>query len=89
MSIEPSRTRAYHPDLRWRVVYQRYVQDKSVTTISKNLGIDESTVRRVLQLFDSTSVDKRVYTTPINRRLSSVDELHMLELVTLVFTSQS
>jgi len=83
MSIEPFRTRAYHPDLRWRVVYQHYVQDNSVTTISKNLGIDKSTVRRVLKLFDSTSsVDKRVYSTSTNRkRLSSADELHILELV--------
>ena len=82
MSCEPTRTRAYHPDLRWRMVYQKHVQEKSVVSVSKNLCVDQSTVRRVLKLFDTTGcVDGKTYTTPMTRKLSSADQLHVLELV--------
>ena len=62
MSCEPGRTKAYHSDLRWRMVYQRKVLDISTKKISENLCVDASTVQRIVNLFDTTgSVEKKVY----------------------------
>ena len=76
------RTWAYHPDLRWRMVYQRYVLAIPVKTVSSNLCVDQSTVRRTLRIFDNTgSVDKRTYSCSVSRKkMSTADQLHVLEL---------
>ena len=59
-----SRTRAYDPDLRWRMIYQRIVLELPFKTISKNLYVDVSTVRLTVELFNSTgSVDKQLAST--------------------------
>ena len=61
MSVEPHRTMAYNPDIRWRMVYQRVVLDLPFRTISQNLCVDVSTVRRTVTLFINTnSVDKQL-----------------------------
>ena len=81
MSCEPARTRAYHPDLRWRMIYQRYVLNYSIRSISQNLCVDKTTVRRVLRLFDSTgSVDKRE-SQASRKKICITDQLHILELL--------
>ena len=81
MSYEPSRTKAYGNDIRWRMVYQVKVLDYSVGQVSANLGVSPSTVRRIVALFDTSgSVDKRLgaHQTPI--KLTSYDEWMIMEL---------
>ena len=81
MSCESHRTWAYHPDLRWRMVYQKYALAIPVKTISSNLLVDQSTVRRTLRLFDNTGmVDKKAYNSA-SRKMSITDQLYLLELV--------
>ena len=61
-TCESTRTRAYDPDLRWQMVYQRLVLNLPFKTISQNLCVDISTVRRTLHLFrDTNSVNKQLY----------------------------
>ncbi len=84
-SCEHARTRAYDPDLRWRMVYQRLVLELPFKTISQNLSVDISTVRRTLNLFITTgSVDKRPYPEQQSRqrkKLTDDDHFLLLELV--------
>ena len=47
MSYEPSRSKAYDSDIRWRIVYQRLALEYSVQRVSANLGVSQSTVRRI------------------------------------------
>ena len=84
-SCEPSRTRAYHADLRWRIVYQRYILELPVKDISSRLMVDQSTVRRILQLFGNTgTVTKKDYPESHAenlRLLTEVDQFLIMELV--------
>ncbi len=82
MSCEPGRTKAYHSDLRWRMVYQRKVLDISTKKISENLCVDPSTVQRIVNLFDTSgSVEKKIHISNAVRKISRADQLHILELV--------
>ena len=61
MSYEPSRSKAYDSDIRWRIVDQCFALKYSVERVSANLCVSQSTVRRIGSLFDSTgSVDPKV-----------------------------
>ena len=61
-SNEPTRTSAYSNDLRWRMVYQRKVLKYNYADISRNLGVDKSTVQSTVVLFNTTgTVNKKVY----------------------------
>lgn len=82
-SYEPSRTKAYDSDLRWRMIYQLTVQNYSLQEVSKNLGVSLSTVCRVRKLFDTTgSVDKQKYPVRLlGKSLTTYDEFAILELV--------
>ena len=61
-SYEPDRTKHYDNDLRWRMVYQREVLGYTYTLIAKNLGVDTSTVQRVITRFQATgTVTKSPY----------------------------
>ena len=72
MSCEPSRTRAYSSDLRWRMIYQRKVLNMSTTRISKCLLIDPPTVRRTVNLFAVTgSAEKK---SPYLRPFTKTDQ---------------
>ena len=51
---EPGRRRSYSNDLRWRVVFQRKLQNLSYRTISENLTVAVSTVSRIIDRFDRT-----------------------------------
>ena len=83
MSCEPGRTSAYSEDLRWRMVWQREAIGLPRSVVASNLGVDESTVFRTLQLFHSTgSVAKRKYPTDRAARiLTSPCQLLILDLV--------
>ena len=50
-SLDPKQSSAYHIDLRWR---QRIALNKSFTDIASNLCIDQATVKRIVDLFEST-----------------------------------
>ena len=60
-SCEPYRKSAYHEDLRWRMVWQRKVLNLKLEVIAKNLGVDTSTVQRVISKFDNT--EKKEYSS--------------------------
>ena len=61
-SCEPSRCSAYSEDLRWRIVYQCLGLDLSCRKVASNLGVDPSTVSRVVKRFQRTgSVAKEKY----------------------------
>ena len=54
MSITPGRTSAYSEDVRWRIVWQREGLGLDLKTVSNNLGVDPSTVSRIIRLFKET-----------------------------------
>ena len=85
MSYEPSRSKAYNSDIRWRIVYQRFALEYSVQCVSANLGVSQSTVHRIGSLFHSTgSVDLKVVPDKgamLIKSLSSYDEFYIMELV--------
>ena len=81
-SIEPTRVRAYHDDLRWRIVYQRKTLGFSYKKIATNLGIDLSTAWRIVQQVQHTgTVTKRQY----NRDNLPRTVNHTIELIVLSF----
>ena len=84
MSAEPSRKKAYSPDLRWRIVYQRIGMNLPYYKIAQNLNIAASTVHRTYQLFEGTGkVDSVPHTDrPGMRALDMPTELHVLGFVT-------
>ena len=51
---EPGRTRAYHVDLRWRMVWQRLVNCKTIKEVAASLFVAEATVWRVVDRFQRT-----------------------------------
>lgn len=84
MSIDSARTSAYGEDLRWRMVWQSVGLGLGLKLIANNLGVDPSTVSRVVSLFKATgSVQKRPY--PKNARpnikLSTTVQLTILNTV--------
>ena len=61
-SCESSRCSAYSEDLHWRIVYQCLGLDFSCQKVASNLGVDPSTVSRVVKQFQCTgSVTKKKY----------------------------
>ena len=81
MSCKPTRPRAYHSDLTWRMVYQTKVLKYPMKKVSGNLCVDQSTVRRTLKLLDTTgSVEKKMYPDGHGSpKLSKTDQMHILE----------
>ena len=82
-SCEKGRTSAYSEDLRWRMVWQSQALSLPSATVARNLGVDISTVRRTVNIFERTGqVDKRAY--PSGRAFTVITEpvqlyiLHML-----------
>ena len=83
-SCEQNRTKAYSEDLRWRMIYHVCALGKSYSETASCLGVDPSTVRRTVALFDETgSVAKRKYPDTHGdhlRKLTDVDKLLVLEI---------
>ena len=82
-SAEPGRKRAYGPELRWRVVYQRIGMNLGFESIAKNLNIAVSTAHRTYRLFERTG---NVDPAPIRvraefRQLDEHAELYIIGLV--------
>ena len=79
MAVEPGRTRAYDNDLRWRIVWQKNVNNWSTEEISKSLCVSPATVWRILDRFERTgSVD------PTKRANNQVKLLHEHDVFLLV-----
>ena len=82
-SCEKNRTTAYSEDLRWRMVWQSQALSFSSATIARNLGVDVSTVKRTVDLFERTGqVKKRDY--PAGRAFRVITEpvqLYILHLL--------
>ena len=51
MSAEPSRKKAYHSDVRWRIVCQRIGMGFTFDKIAKNLNVATSTAHRTFTFF--------------------------------------
>ncbi len=77
-SCEPTRTKAYSEDLRWRMIYQYHGLRKSMQEVAQCLNVDKSTVCRTISLFDGTgTVAKRCYPSSHSAthcKLSDVDK---------------
>lgn len=83
-SINPSKSNAYSEDLRWRMVWQREGLGLTFKTVGQNLGVDQSTVSRVVSLFKATgSVQKRPYPNDArpSKKLSKPVQLTILHTV--------
>ena len=82
-SYEPKRSSAYSEDLRWRMVWQREALGHTYEQISKNLGVDSSTVQRTVALLNATgSVQKHAYPKErAFRKLTPIAQLFILNLV--------
>ena len=61
-SCEPHRTSAYSEDLRWRMVWQCMALKCTYDQVARNLGVDRTTVSRIVKLFETTgTVSKKGY----------------------------
>ena len=47
-------TKAYSDDIRWRMVYQTKVLERSYCEVARNLNVDVSTMSTTVALFDET-----------------------------------
>ena len=84
MSAEPNRKKAYSPDIRWRVVYQRLGMGLSYSKISTNLNIALSTAHRTFSLFEQTGrvdLSKDADSRVEMRILACQGELYVLGLI--------
>ena len=89
VSCEPGRKKAYSPDLRWRVVYQRIGMNLTFKRIGQNLGIATSTAHRVYALFEQTgTVDPRSHST-LREELRSLNTHEEIYVVGLILNSPS
>ncbi len=78
---EPGRTKAYGEDLRWRMIWQRLVNNCTIKEIGRNLYVAESTVCRILDRFERTGSVTANQATSRAHRLHEHDELVLIELV--------
>ncbi len=82
-SCENNHTKAYGEDLRWRMVYQAKVCNKTYREVGECLNVNASTVCRMVSFGDVTGgVTKLKYPeNPGTRKLTEIDKLIILELV--------
>ena len=78
---EPRRTKAYHIDLRWRIVWQRFSNKCGIKEIAAMLCVSISTVWRILDRFQHTGDVSASKATSRIHRLHVHDELVLIELV--------
>ena len=86
MSCQPARTSAYSEDLRWRRVWQSELLGYSQQAIAQNLGVDQSTVSRTIQLFQITGcVGKKPY--PKEKTFRKLTAPCQLLIITMFFST--
>ena len=84
MSAEPCRKRAYHSDLRWRIVWKKLAMGLTYQQIAVRLNIAASTARSVYSLFELTGdVQPKLVNGPRRdqRKLNEQMELFVLGLI--------
>ena len=83
MSAEPSRKKAYHSDVRWRIVYQRIGMGFTFDKIAKNLNVATSTVHRTFTFFLQSGDVEPLPRNRSNslRKMDPCSELYVLGLV--------
>ena len=78
---EPGRTKAYHVDLRRRMVWQRLVNNCTIKEVAASLYVAEATVWRIVDRFQYTGDVSANLATPREHRLHDHDEFVLIELV--------
>ena len=73
--------KAYSEDLRWRVIWLHFLQNKSTKEISKQLYLSESSIERYIHLFNHTGD-----IAPKNQRHGPLPAMSEFEEVTLLQT---
>ena len=53
-TCEPGRTSPYHVDIRLRMLWQRYAQQKTLRQIACNLCVSAGTVSNIVMLYETT-----------------------------------
>ena len=72
--------KSYSEDLRWRAVWQRHLQSKSVVAIARDLYVSPRSVERWVKSFDVTgNVGPKGYRHRSSRKLSEFEELIVLQ----------
>ena len=74
-SYESSRASAYSNDLRWRMIWQKEVLGLETCQVAANLGVDYSTVWRIVKLFRETGDVQKKKQPGAVKALTSVAEL--------------
>jgi transposase len=65
-SCEKLRKSPYSDDMRWRMVWQRELQQLTLRQVASNVGIDTSTVSQITKHFRETgSVTKKKYSRSV------------------------
>ena len=86
MSVEPGRSRAYSPDVRWRIVWQRIGRNLHYRDISSNLGVSLGTVSNIMRIFFNTgTVDPK--DPPSRAELRVLDDHHKLYILGLLYVN--
>ena len=82
-SYETRRTSPYSEDLRWRMIWQREVKGLQVTKVATNLGVDPSTVSRIVAQFRCLGVvhKKRHPSNKVCTKLTETIKVCILHLV--------
>ena len=78
---EPGRTKAYAVDLRWRMVWQRLINNYTIKKVAANLYVAEATVWRIVDRFQRTGDVCASLATPREHCLSEHDEFLLIELI--------
>ena len=64
MMGEPGRTKVYGVDLRWRMVWQRLVNNCTIKEVATSLYVAEATVWRIVDRFQRTGDVSASLATP-------------------------
>ena len=78
---EPGRTKSYGVDLRWRMVWQKLVNNCTIKEVATSLYVAEATVWRIVDRFQRTGDVSASLATPREHRLHEHDEYVLIELV--------
>ena len=80
-SFEPSRSKAYSDDMKWRMVYQRHMTGLTCERIAENLNVDPSNVCRTVKRFDEEGTVEARKNIGAEKTLIAYDELLIIQTV--------
>ena len=80
-AFEPSRSKAYSDDMKWRMVYQRHMAGLTYEQIAANLNVDPSTVYKTVKRFDEEGTVETRKNSGANKTLTAYDELLIIQTV--------